>query len=54
MPLIDQAKSKGVGRKDYISYVKDSLAVYLSPIFEVSTEVIIKRIDFDKLESIIP
>ncbi|MCX5824158.1 MAG: ImmA/IrrE family metallo-endopeptidase [Deltaproteobacteria bacterium] len=54
MPLIEQAKSKGISRKDYLSYVKDSLAASLSPIFEVSIDVLNRRIDFDSLGGLIP
>lgn len=54
MPLIDQAKNNGIGRSDYLSYAKDRLATLLAPEFEVSTEVIIRRIEYDSLDKQIP
>ena len=54
MPLIEQAKNNGITRKDYLIYAKDALATFLSPIFEVSTDVINRRIDFDSLCDLIP
>lgn len=54
MPLVEQAQSKGVERKNYLIYVKDSLATFLSPIFEASTDALIRRIDFDSLDELIP
>lgn len=54
IPLIEQAQSKGVDRKNYSIYAKDALASYLSPIFEASTDVLNKRIDYDLLDVLIP
>lgn len=54
VPLIQQAKSKGIYRVDYLSYAKDRLATILAPLFEVSTDVIVKRIEYDSLEKNIP
>lgn len=53
-PMIDKAKEMGVSRVDYLGYAKDKLALILSPIFEVSTEVIIRRMDYDSLDTLIP
>lgn len=54
MPLVKQAQSKGVKRENYLIYVKDSLATVLSPIFEASTDVLNRRIEFDLLDAMIP
>jgi len=52
--LIKEAKRKDIKRKDYLSYAINELASLLSPIFEASIDVLIRRIQFDKLESLIP
>lgn len=49
--LIDKAKSKGLNRESYLPYAIDRMASILSPLFEVSTDVLIRRIRFDKLET---
>jgi len=54
MPLIDQAKSKGVQRENYLDYAKDRLASLLAPIFEASTDTITRRIDYDSLMARVP
>lgn len=54
MPLTEQAKSKGVARENYLEYVKDTLANLLAPVFQVSTDVISKRIDYDSLMARVP
>ena len=53
-PLIDEAQKIGATRHNYVKYVKDQMATILSPIFDVSTDVMIRRINFDNLEKYIP
>ena len=53
-PLVQEAQKKGVEREHYLSYAKEELAAILSRVFEVSTEVLTRRIDYDKLEYLIP
>jgi len=52
--LIKQAKNKNIKREDYLCYAKAALSRILAPRFEVSEEVITKRIEYDKLENQIP
>ena len=54
LPMIDKAKQNGLIREQYLEYAVDAIASYLTPIFEVSTEVLIKRIQYDKLDEHIP
>jgi hypothetical protein len=53
-PLIKKTRAQKIPRKQYIAYAKDFLSTKLAPIFEVSTDVIIRRIELDKLERFIP
>lgn len=48
-PLIKQAKEAGLKKQHYIPYVIDFMAEKLSPIFKVSTQCMIKRIEKDLL-----
>jgi hypothetical protein len=50
----DQAKEDGLRRRDYIKYVLDQLAYGLSLTFQVSTDVITRRIQYDRLDELIP
>ncbi|MCK4390013.1 MAG: ImmA/IrrE family metallo-endopeptidase [Desulfobacterales bacterium] len=52
--LIDQAKSKGIQRSKYIDYAKDHMASILAPIFDVSTDVVVRRIEKSQLENQFP
>lgn len=52
--LIRISKARNIDRNQYLDYAKEKLAQELAPIFDVSTEVIVKRIDYDKLETFIP
>ncbi len=52
--MIDKAMSQGFSRESYISVSMDKMASLLAPIFDVSTDVMIKRIEFDKLQNLIP
>jgi hypothetical protein len=51
---VQEAQKKGIKRDRYLSYAKDELASILSPLFEVSIDVLTRRFDFDKLEYLIP
>jgi len=53
-PLIKKTQAQKIPRKQYVAYAKDFLATKLAPKLEVSTDVIIKRIELDKLERFIP
>lgn len=54
LPLIEEAKEKGVSRQGYLEYAIDQMAVILSPIFDMSTDVLTRRITNDKLEQQFP
>ena len=54
MPLVEQAKSNNISRENYLEYAKDTLANSLAPVFQVSTDVISKRIDYDLLTAKLP
>ena len=53
-PLITQARDQGLSRDLYLDYAIDNIASILAPLFEVSNDVVTKRIKFDKLEDLIP
>lgn len=53
-PLVEKAKKNGVKREKYLGYVKAELAAILSRVFEASNGVLIRRIELDKLEHLIP
>ena len=52
--LIKEAKTNGVSKKHYLKYAIDSMSTVLSPIFDVSTDVMMRRINFDDLDKYIP
>ena len=52
--LVKISKSRDIDRDQYLDYAKEKIAQELAPIFDVSTEVIVKRIEYDKLERLIP
>lgn len=51
---IDQARDNKIARNAYLSYVVDKIASNLSPVFEVSTGVLTRRINNDSLVTEIP
>lgn len=53
-PFISTCRQRKIAKKDYLGPAKEFLAGRLSPEFDVSTGVIIKRIEKDKLELLIP
>lgn len=53
-PLVRKAQESGIRKSAYIGNAIDSLSSILAPMFDVSQEVIIKRIELDKLERLIP
>lgn len=53
-PMIDRALSQGFPRESYLSVGIDKMASLLAPIFDVSTDVMIRRIEFDNLQNLIP
>ncbi len=54
MPSIDAAKKRRISRVKYLPYVKEEIATRLAPLYDVSVQVVSKRLDFDKLETLIP
>ncbi|MBN1541935.1 ImmA/IrrE family metallo-endopeptidase [candidate division KSB1 bacterium] len=52
--LIDQAKSSGLVKADYLDYAIDKLADLLSPDFQVSRDVLTRRIKNTKLDLLLP
>jgi hypothetical protein len=54
IPQVEQAKTNDLAREDYLGYAIDNISVILSPYFKTSTDVIERRIKFDKLENQIP
>lgn len=52
--LITDAKTKEIARKYYLEYAIDNISTTLSPIFDVSTDVMTRRIRFDGLDKYIP
>ena len=53
-PMIDKAKSVGIKKVSYIDSVVDRVGSMLSLTFDVSPGVITRRINYDKLEGLIP
>ncbi|HUT84378.1 MAG TPA: ImmA/IrrE family metallo-endopeptidase [Thermodesulfobacteriota bacterium] len=53
-PMIDKAKQSCLTRDQYLDYALDAIASYIAPVFEVSTDVVIKRIQYDRLDQYIP
>ncbi len=53
-PLIEEARKGGLNKISYLNYAIYKMATILAPYFEVSTDVIQKRIEFDKLDIMIP
>jgi len=53
-PLIEEAQGAGASRHNYLSYAIDQMATILSPIFDVSTDVLTRRITSDKLDQQFP
>jgi hypothetical protein len=51
---LDQARENGLKRRDYVQYVSEQLAYNLSPRFQVSADVITRRIQYDCLDKLIP
>ncbi len=52
--LIKISKSRNIEREQYLDYAKEKIAQEVAPIFDVSTEVIVKRMEYDKLDRLIP
>ena len=48
--LIQEARSAGIDRRKYIDYAKEHMASILAPKFDVSTDVVVKRIEKSGLE----
>lgn len=53
-PLIEQAQARGLDRGQYLDYAKDRMASILAPSFEVSTDVLLRRIELAGLEKQVP
>jgi Zn-dependent peptidase ImmA (M78 family) len=53
-PSIQAAKERKFARKEYLRYASEQLASKLAPIYDVSVQVVSKRLDFDKLTRLIP
>ncbi len=54
LPLVEEAKDKGISRQNYLKYAVDQMATILSRVFDVSTDVLTRRITNDKLEQQFP
>jgi len=54
LSLIDQAKRRGIARSDYLEYAIEHLANSLSSSFEVSIDVLKRRIRADHLHELVP
>lgn len=53
-PLIQKCRQRQIPRAQYLAYAKEELAAKLAPIFDVSVEVVIRRIEYDRLQKFIP
>jgi hypothetical protein len=54
VPYIQLCRKKEISREDYLGYALDNLVTSIAPFFDVSTDVVDRRIRYDKLESLIP
>lgn len=52
--MIEEAKKAMISRNSYIKYAVDQMASILSPIFDVSTDVLTRRINNDNLNQLFP
>jgi Zn-dependent peptidase ImmA (M78 family) len=52
-PLVDQARSEGLDREQYLEYAINAMASILSPKFDVSNDVLSRRIIYDDLDKLI-
>jgi len=52
-PLVDQARSEGLDREQYLDYAINAMASILSPKFDVSNDVLSRRIIYDDLDKLI-
>jgi Zn-dependent peptidase ImmA (M78 family) len=53
-PLIKICRTRKIPRSEYLKYAKELLASKLVPIFDVSMDVISRRIEYDKLGKFFP
>ena len=53
-PLINSAKEKGFSRRDYLNHAIDNLAASIAPHFNVSSDVVERRIKYSNLVEQIP
>ncbi len=54
LALVEEAKNKGVSRHNYLKYAIEYMATTLSPVFDVSTDALTRRINSDRLYQKIP
>jgi len=54
IPDIEKAKAAGFRRSQYLEYAKSEIASKIAPVFEVSADVVLKRIGFDRLSRHMP
>lgn len=54
LPMIKKAKEKGVSKESYVDVAVDKMSSVLAPEFDVSTDVMVRRIEYDSLQSLIP
>ena len=52
-PLVAQAKSEGLDREQYLKYAINAMASILAPSFDVSNDVLSRRIEYDNLDKLI-
>jgi IrrE N-terminal-like domain len=52
-PFLRVAKSRRISRDKYLPYAMEELATQLAPIYDVSVQVVAKRLAFDKLETLV-
>ena len=48
-PLVAQARPEGLNREQYLEYAINAMASILSPKFDVSNDVLYRRIEYDNL-----
>jgi len=54
LPMIKKAQVMGVTKESYVDVAVDKMSSVLAPEFDVSTGVMVRRIQYDSLQSLIP
>jgi hypothetical protein len=54
LPMIKKARESGVSKESYVGAAVDKMSLILAPEFDVSPNVMVRRIEYDSLQTLIP